>query len=67
MSKRTIKIRFTTDKNGKPRAHYWGSAYRWLPIGIAAAKLKLASGEAVENETASTVAKRSVAVARGAA
>jgi hypothetical protein len=50
MTKRQITIRFTTDKNGKPRAHYWGLARRWLPIGIDEAKLKIATGEAVEQE-----------------
>jgi hypothetical protein len=50
MTKRQITIRFTTDKKGKPRAHYWGLARRWLPIGIEAAKLKIAMGEAVEQE-----------------
>lgn len=44
---RTISIRFTTDKNGKRRAHYWGLARRWLPISIAKAELMLATGEAV--------------------
>jgi hypothetical protein len=47
MTRRPVTIRFSTDKNGKPRAHYWGLAKRRLPIGIDAAKLKLATGEAV--------------------
>ena len=46
MAKPKIKIRFSADKNGKPRAHYWGLARRWLPISVDAAKLKLAAGEA---------------------
>jgi hypothetical protein len=47
MTHRTITIRFTVDKNGKRRAHYWGLAHRWLPISISAAELKLATGEAI--------------------
>jgi hypothetical protein len=46
MTRRLITIRFSTDKNGKLRAHYWGLARRWLPISVDAAKLKLAIGEA---------------------
>ena len=46
MTRRKIIIRFTVDKNGKRRAHYWGLARRWLPISIDAAELKLATGEA---------------------
>ncbi len=41
--KRTITIRFSVDKNGKRRAHYWGSANRWLPISADEAELKLAT------------------------
>lgn len=51
MANRTITIRFSVDKNGKRRAHYWGLARRWLPISVAAAELKLATGEAVPNAT----------------
>jgi hypothetical protein len=47
MTRRQITIRFSTDKNGRRRAHYWGLARRWLPISIEAAELKLATGEAV--------------------
>lgn len=36
-------IRIKTDKNGKPIAHYWGLARRWLPISIDEAWLKLAT------------------------
>lgn len=50
MTKRTITIRFSVDKNGKRRAHYWGLARRWLPISIDAAELKIAIGEAVTND-----------------
>jgi hypothetical protein len=46
MTKPKITIRFSVDKNGKRRAHYWGLARRWLPISIDAAELKLATGEA---------------------
>lgn len=51
MTKRLISIRFTTDKNGKRRAHYWGAARRWLPISVAEAELKLATGQAQPNST----------------
>lgn len=51
MAKTQITIRFSTDKNGKRRAHYWGWARRWLPISIDAAELKLAMGEALLAET----------------
>lgn len=46
MARRTIKIRFSVDKAGRPRAHYWGLALRWLPISIVEANHKLATGEA---------------------
>ena len=45
MSKRTITIRFSVDKRGKRRAHYWGLARRWLPISIVDADIRLAIGE----------------------
>jgi hypothetical protein len=48
----TITIRFSTDKNGRRRAHYWGLARRWLPISIDEAELRLATGRAVRNEEA---------------
>ena len=51
MTTRLINIRFTTDKNGKRRAHYWGLAKRWLPISIAEAELRLATGRARMNTT----------------
>lgn len=47
MSKRAITIRFSVDKNGRRRAHYWGLARRWLPISNDEAELKLSTGEAV--------------------
>jgi hypothetical protein len=53
MTKRTVTIRFTTDKTGKRRAYYWGLAHRWLPISIAEAELKLATGEAIRQPTTS--------------
>lgn len=52
MTKRTITIRFSVDKNGKRRAHYWGLARRWLPISIGAAEIKLATGDAIRQEAA---------------
>jgi hypothetical protein len=55
---RKISIRFTTDKNGRRRAHYWGLARRWLPISVDAAELKLATGEAIPSETTATAALR---------
>jgi hypothetical protein len=51
VAKPKIKIRFSTDKRGKRRAHYWGLAHRWLPISVDAAELKLATGEAERAET----------------
>lgn len=52
MVKHTVTIRFSIDKNGKRRAHYWGLARRWLPISIDAAELKIATGQAVLQEEA---------------
>ncbi len=51
MNKPITTIRFSTDKNGRARAHYWGAARRWLQISTAKAELMLAAGEAVMNET----------------
>jgi len=45
----TVSIKFSTDKAGRPRAHYWGRARRWLPISIAEAQLWIATGKAVLN------------------
>lgn len=42
---RTITIRITSDKNGKPVAHYWGAARRWLPVSVDAAQVALATGQ----------------------
>lgn len=53
MAKRKITIRFSVDKNGKRRAHYWGLAHRWLPISVAEAELKLSTGEAFPQATTS--------------
>ncbi len=46
----TNTIRFTADKNGRKRAHYWGEARRWLPISIDKAELWLATGKGVLND-----------------
>ena len=54
MNKPTTTIRFSTDKNGRARAHYWGAARRWLAISVAKADLMLATGAAVMNETTSS-------------
>lgn len=43
MTKQIVTIRFSTDRNGKRRAHYWGLARRWLPISVDEAELKLAT------------------------
>jgi hypothetical protein len=56
--KKTITIRIKANKNGKPVAHYWGLARRWLPISVDKAELALATGTlfgcpAVANETTS--------------
>jgi hypothetical protein len=45
----TVSIKFSTDKAGRPRAHYWGLARRWLPISIAKAEFWIATGKAVIN------------------
>ena len=42
---RTITIRIAADKNGKPIAHYWGLARRWLPLSVDAAQIALATGQ----------------------
>lgn len=54
----TTTIRFSVDKNGRRRAHYWGEARRWLPISVDAAELKLATGAAVAQETTATAADK---------
>jgi len=41
---KTITIRIRANKSGKPVAHYWGAAKRWLPLSVAAAELALATG-----------------------
>jgi hypothetical protein len=47
MVKFTTTIRFTIDKNGRRRAHYWSLARRWLPISVEVAEFKVATGQAV--------------------
>jgi len=51
-SKRILQIAFTTDKNGRPIAYYLSKAclgsWRWIKMGIDAAKVAVATGEAVE-------------------
>jgi hypothetical protein len=44
MTNRTITIRIRSNKNGKPVAHYWGLARRWLPMPVAEAEVALATG-----------------------
>ena len=41
---RTISIRIRANKNGKPVAHYWGAAKRWLPLSVDAAELAISTG-----------------------
>jgi hypothetical protein len=41
---RIITIRFSTNRRGKRVAHYWGTARRWLPIGLEAARVAVATG-----------------------
>ena len=48
--KRTVTIRFTTDKRGRKIAHYWGLARRWLPIALDKAELWLATGKAITQD-----------------
>ena len=45
MTRQTITIRFSTDKAGRRRAHFWGQARRWLPMSTTEAEMKLATGE----------------------
>jgi hypothetical protein len=45
----TVSVKFSTDKAGRPRAHYWGLARRWLPISVDKAQLWIATGKAVLN------------------
>jgi len=58
MAHSKITIRFSVDKNGKRRAHYWGLARRWLPISIDKAEIMLATGAAIPNETTATAADK---------
>jgi hypothetical protein len=44
MTNRTITIRIRSNRNGKPVAHYWGAAKRWLPMSVAEADVALAMG-----------------------
>jgi hypothetical protein len=50
MTSRTVTIRYSADKNGKTRIHYWGLAMRWLPISADKAELWLSTGKAVRQE-----------------
>jgi hypothetical protein len=54
-------IKFTVTKNGKPRAYKWqghfgchacpdGPLGRWMPMGLDAAKLEVATGAAYTYE-----------------
>lgn len=45
-----IAIRFSTDKNGKPLAHYWGGGIygRWIKMSLDAAKLFVAQDQATD-------------------
>jgi hypothetical protein len=45
-----ITIRYSTDKLGRPMAHYWGRARRWLPISLDKAALWISIGKAVEQD-----------------
>lgn len=43
-----LQIRFTTDCNGRRRAHFYGTAHRWMPIGVDAAEGFIAQDQADE-------------------
>jgi hypothetical protein len=43
---RRLTIKLTTTKNGQPRATYWSSGLRWLPIKRADAEMFLAMNQA---------------------
>jgi hypothetical protein len=41
-----ITVRIKADKNGRPMAHYWGLARRWIKMNLVEAELLIATGEA---------------------
>ena len=43
-----VTIRYSTDKNGRQIAHYWGLAMRWLPISLDKAAIWISTGKAVK-------------------
>jgi hypothetical protein len=43
-----LTIRYSTDKNGREIAHYFGRAQRWLPITLYEAQNKIAQGAQVQ-------------------
>lgn len=44
MANRTITIWVKTSSKGRPIAHYWGAARRWLPVSVAEAELAISTG-----------------------
>jgi hypothetical protein len=52
-SKRTVSVKFTTDRNGKRRAYRWSwTAARWFPMGINEAEILVATGAAAVSRAA---------------
>lgn len=51
-SKRILQVAFTADKNSRPIAYYLsrvpGCSWRWIKMCLDAAKVAVATGEAVE-------------------
>lgn len=51
-SKRIRQVAFTADKNSRPIAYYLSKqclgSWRWIKMGVDAAKVEVATGEAVE-------------------
>jgi hypothetical protein len=41
------KVTYTTDKNGKPCAYYYGAAHRWIKISLDKAALWIATEQAI--------------------
>ena len=45
-----ITVRIKADKNGRPMAHYWGLARRWIKMNLAEAELLISTGTAWDHD-----------------
>ncbi len=47
-----ITVRIKSDKNGRPMAHFWGMARRWIKMNMEEARMLIATDQAWDHNDA---------------